>query len=81
MWLIATTVTLFIANVLVMAGGAEILDRKPTDDCGSLDCGLWFCTRSTANRIQYVTGSSMQQGKLATFTCSPSVMLLCSEVI
>jgi len=49
MWLIATTVTLFRANVRVMADQVKISDRNPTENCGNLQCGLWFCMRSAAN--------------------------------
>ena len=80
MWLIATTITLFVANVRVMAGRVEILDRNPTGNCGTLDCGLRFCTRSADKLVQSVSGVSMQQGTLATLTTSTSLVPLYSKV-
>ena len=50
-----------------MAGRVEILDRDLINSCGNLDC-TWFCTCSAANRVQSVTGVSLQQGELDTLT-------------
>ena len=70
MWQIATTITQFIANVGVVAGRVEMLDRNRKDSCGNLECGFWFCTGSADNGVQYDKDVSTQQGKLATLTHS-----------